>query len=127
MLGGPEGGRRKNAGGWTVAVRMRKRALPMIQDLCNLSGPQFEARLEQLRTQFLPHLVAYEATESVEEFEFPGSMQQELEEVVAFEQRCCADLHWSIEPGRDGRVRFVVRGLPAGENLMSSLDPNRRG
>ncbi len=82
----------------------------MLKDACTLCADEFEARLEILRRDFLPHVLSSEALEDGHVFEFDLSMREELERLVAFERQCCPDLHWILRQEGD-RMRLEIRGL----------------
>ena len=92
---------------------MDKNRLPILNDVCNLSSADFEARLETLRRDLLPHVTKSESRPGYQSFEFESAMRSRLEDLVVFEQQCCPDLHWSLdETDTAGRFRLVIRGLP---------------
>lgn len=87
--------------------------LPLLNDACNLSSEDFEARLEILQDQLLPHVLNRAALTDGYVFEFDSSMREELEGLVAFEEQCCPDLHWNLRQEAD-RVHLEIRGLGGG-------------
>ena len=84
--------------------------LPMLNDSCNLSAEEFQARLEVLRSEFLPHLLDRSRLSDGQAFDFDRSMRDQLESLVTFERQCCPDLHWRLLDF-DDRVRLEIRGL----------------
>lgn len=91
--------------------------LPILNNSCNLSTEELEARLETLRRRFLPHLLDRSRLRDGLAFVFDRSMRGELESLVAFERQCCPDLHWKLLDV-DDRVRLEIRGLTEDQMVL---------
>ncbi len=84
--------------------------LDMLADFCTLPDSALAERQEHLRTTLLPKILGSERTEDAHVLEFDAQLRGALEELVAFERRCCPGIDWSLEESGD-RVHLVIAGL----------------
>ncbi len=84
--------------------------LDLLADFCTLPDAELAARQAHLRETLLPKVLRAERTASAHVLEFDATLRAELDELVAFETRCCPAIDWSLSEVGD-RVRLVIAGL----------------
>lgn len=87
--------------------------LSVLNGACKLSGDDLRERLEALRRDFLPHVLRTEESKHGRVLEFDLSMKEQLEAVVAFEQQCCPDIHWSLRQEGERMIFEIPSGAEA--------------
>lgn len=72
------------------------------EEVCSLPPDQFRDRKAVLRRDVLPHVTRRRRLDNGWALEFPRTpaMERTLEDLVAFERRCCGTLSWNLDrPG----------------------------
>ncbi len=84
--------------------------LDVLADFCTLPDAELAARQDELRAELLPKVLASARSDGQLVLEFDASLRKQLDQLVAFERRCCPGIEWSLEVAGD-RVRLVIAGL----------------
>ncbi len=84
--------------------------LDVLAEFCTLPDVELAARQEELRTTLLPEVLRSERTPTGMTLEFDAALRSQLDELVAFERKCCPGIDWLLEEAED-RVRLVIAGL----------------
>jgi hypothetical protein len=89
---------------------------------CTLSAADQKERAEKLKATIFSKAVATRELTDGYAFEFrePASFTAELEEVAAFERKCCATFTWAVVPTEGGQELRVTGGA-AKEEIASGL------
>jgi len=93
-----------------------------IREICNLSDEEFATRSLELRNGLMQKVRTRKelADGFALSFDATTALREELEELVAFESRCCASLEWSVRHDRD-TLQLEIRGLDPSSDLFASL------
>ena len=92
-------------------------------EACSLPPEDRRERLAMIRREILPRATRRQALPDglALDFEPGAATERELEELVAFERRCCSGLEWSLERSPE-RLRLRVSGLAPDSPLLRLAD-----
>ena len=92
--------------------------------ICSLPEDELRERIAELRRDLLPLVQRTEPLPDdagvVAEFEPRPEIEQQLEDLVAFERQCCSGLDWSLE-ARPDRLRLTIAGLSPDSKFFQTL------
>jgi hypothetical protein len=98
-------------------------------DVCSLPDDAYRARLDWIRSEFLPHVRRTEALPDGRAWEFDATMRAKLDALVALERECCSGLDWKVLDAAGGAgVRLEVHGVAPGaaQSLLAPRGGGRR-
>jgi hypothetical protein len=91
--------------------------------VCSLPSDQLSDRLAMIRREILPHATRRQvlADGVAVEFAHTAEMEKTLEDLVAFERKCCSGLTWSLTRPSADVLRLSVEGLGPDSDLFGPL------
>ncbi len=94
------------------------------ESVCSLPSDSLADRMAMIRREILPHVTRREALADgvALEFEHTPAMEETLQNLVAFERRCCGGLTWELERAAGPVLRLGVRGLAPDSDVFEALE-----
>lgn len=93
------------------------------EDVCSLPSDQLRDRTAMFRRELWPKVIRRRRLANGWRFDFAytPAMERTLEDLVAFERRCCDSLSWNLDRPKEDVLRLRVEGLPPGSPFFDAL------
>jgi len=94
------------------------------EDVCSLPSDQLHHRTAMLRRELLPLVQRRRTLPDGMSFDFVHTpdVQAALEDLVAFERKCCSGLSWKLDRPTKKVLRLSVGGLEPDSDFFRALD-----
>ncbi len=91
--------------------------------VCSLPSNQLSDRVAMIRRDILPHATRHYALADgvAVEFAHTAEMEKTLEDLVAFERKCCSGLTWNLTRPSGDVLRLSVGGLGPDSDLLAAV------